>query len=89
MCCPNRRLITVKEAGFKRYVGASYPKSLLFFPKTEGLRQYLRVCCPNKRLSTVKRAGLKAYFGTFCPNTLLVYFEDSRSKTCFESVLPE
>ena len=60
-----------------------------FCPKTEGLRHYLRVCCPNKRLSTVKRAGLKAYSGAFCPNTLLVYFEDSRSKACFERVLPE
>ena len=89
MCCPNRRLIAVKEAGFKGYVGASYPKSLLLFSKTEGLRHYLRVCCPTKRLCTVKRAGLKAYFGAFCPNTLLVYFEDSRSKTGFESVLPE
>lgn len=59
------------------------------FPGTEGIRHHLRGFCPNKMLSTVKRAGLEAYFGAFCPNTLLVYFEDSRSKTCFESVLPE
>lgn len=33
--CPNRRLMAVKEAGFKRYVGASYPKSLLVFSQKQ------------------------------------------------------
>ena len=48
MCYPNRRLITIKEASFKRYVGTSYAKSLLIFSK-------------NRRSKTLFESSLPEY----------------------------
>ena len=90
MCCSNRRLITVKEAGFKRYVGASYPKSLqFFFPINRRSKTLFESLLPEKKAKCRQESGFEAYFRAFCPNTLLVYFEDSRSKTCLDSLFPE